>query len=207
MMRLKFNTTEFKEILVVGAVMLGILLPARMAFISIIGNSWLGSFGVVSAVAISILYLAKKNKLGWFGKAFMHQMLKINKSKRRYLIYPNIAFAIVFTSFVIYGIEMGDTIYKQEQEDLLSQIPQDQQNMEGIMKESGKVKPTDFIIAIFVIFYTMFFRFDIFSVLVSTLNSVSNQFLAHLATIMLVEQLELAGILIFFKLGIKKATT
>ena len=207
MMRLKFNTSEFKEILVVGTVMMGILLPARVAFVTFIGDSWFGSFGVISAIAIIILLLAQKNKLGWFGKAFLKQMFKLQKGKRRYFTYFMVAFGIFFTISIIYGIELGKTTLQEETEDFRSQIPEDQQNMEAMMQQTKNIKPTDFILAIFAIFYLLFFQFDVFAILVTILNQISNNMFSHLAPVFLVEQLEFLGMLLFIKLRLKHPTT
>lgn len=205
MMKLKFNKKEFMEILAVSGMMIGVLLPIRILFITFIGSSWLGSFGSVSAVAITMLYLSKKNKLGWFGRAFLNQMFKINKGKRKYFSYFIIGFGIFFTGSIIYASELGNTLYQSEKTDFKALIPEDEQNMNSVLAETGKVKVTDFLTALFAIFYLLFFRFDFFAVLVSTMNDISNNFISHMATIMLVEQLELAGILIYFRISVKQA--
>jgi len=50
--------------------MTGLLLPVRLLFVTFVFDSWIGSFGVISVISISILILAKKGKLGEFGNMF-----------------------------------------------------------------------------------------------------------------------------------------
>ena len=57
--------------------MTGLLLPVRLLFVTFVSDSWIGSFGVISVISISILILAKKGKLGEFGHMFQRQMAEI----------------------------------------------------------------------------------------------------------------------------------
>ncbi|MBA4454911.1 MAG: hypothetical protein H2B05_08270, partial [Nitrosopumilaceae archaeon] len=61
------------ETIIVFAVMTGVLLPVRLLFVTFVSDDWLGSFGVISAISVAILVLAKKKKLGEFGNMFQRQ--------------------------------------------------------------------------------------------------------------------------------------
>jgi len=72
---------EFAESTSVAAVLLLVLLPVRVLFVRYVADDWFGSFGLITGISVLIIYLAKKNKLGWFGRAFHRQMWKSIQEK------------------------------------------------------------------------------------------------------------------------------
>ena len=56
----KIKIGDRVESLIVFLVMGGLLLPARLLFVEYISDSWLGSLGVITAISISVIILAKK---------------------------------------------------------------------------------------------------------------------------------------------------
>ena len=75
------------ESLIVFGVMGGILLPARLLFVEFVSDDWLGSLGVISAISLAIIILAKKNKLGVFGTMLERQIFKFQHGKRGIIIF------------------------------------------------------------------------------------------------------------------------
>jgi len=57
----------YAESLIVFSFMAEVLLPARLLFVQYVSDNWLGSFGIISALSLSVIILAKKKKLGSFG--------------------------------------------------------------------------------------------------------------------------------------------
>ena len=53
---------DIYESIIVFGVMTGLLLPVRLLFVTFVSDSWMGSFGVISVISISILILAKTGK-------------------------------------------------------------------------------------------------------------------------------------------------
>ena len=70
------------EGLIVFAVITGILLPVRLFFVAYVSDNWFGSFGVIGAISILLLTLAKKDKLGKFGQMFNRQIEKFQHGKK-----------------------------------------------------------------------------------------------------------------------------
>ena len=68
----------FESLLFFG-IMGGLLLPARLLFVEYVSDDWLGSVGVISIISISIIILAKKEKLGFFGPILERQIFKFQK--------------------------------------------------------------------------------------------------------------------------------
>src|SRR3970040_1177162 len=73
---------EIAESLSIAVIMICVLLPIRLFFVTYINTHWLGSLGVISIVSFAILFLAKKNKLGWVWRAFIKQTFKIKQRKK-----------------------------------------------------------------------------------------------------------------------------
>ncbi len=194
---------DFVESASVAIVLLVVLLPVRLLFVEYVSTDWLGSFGVVSAITAVLFVLAKKNKMGWFGRAYHRQLFKANRGKRRYLIYFNISVGIIFFSATIYGINLGHTDYQTEVTQVKEMVPAS--NMQELVEQSSQeTKPEHVPLAIILFIFILLFRFDVFSVLMSALNDISNGWILHFATVFLVELLEVAGILIFAKFTVKK---
>ena len=66
------------ESLIVFGIMTGLLLPARLLFVEFVSDDWLGSFGIITAISMSVIILAKKQKLGFFGSMLERQIYKLN---------------------------------------------------------------------------------------------------------------------------------
>ncbi|MFB5624865.1 MAG: hypothetical protein ACE5RP_08145, partial [Nitrosopumilus sp.] len=93
--------------MIVFGMMGGILLPARLLFVEFVTDDWLGSFGIIALVSISIILLAKKNKLGFFGPMLERQIFKFQKGKRGILIFAESAFLLVILGTMIFAIDQG----------------------------------------------------------------------------------------------------
>ncbi len=197
---------EFIETMAVGLVLIFVLIPIRILFVRYIADDWFGSFGIITAFFILILVLSMKNKLGWFGRAFVRQMFKVHKGKRRIFVYSQLILGVMFFSGTVYAIEIGDSIYEAEKEKLLEVL--DIENIDQFMERSNEeVKWGDLPMAFLVTFYIIIFRFDLFAVIISSLNEITDGWVLHFSTVFLVEEIELIGILILTKFVIKKPQT
>jgi len=192
---------EIIEIYSVGLILLFVLLPIRLAFVHFVADDWLGSFGVVTAFSVTILYLAKKDKLGWFGRAFIRQMYKIHRGWRKYFVYSQLVLGLIFFSLTIYGIEYGNANFQDEKRIVLETI--DVYNLDDFLKKDD-FKIQDLPVGIFLLGYVVLFRFDIFAIVISSVNEITEGWTLHFATVFIVEEIELIGILILTRFTIKK---
>jgi len=84
---MKMDKKDLKEKIIVLGVTVGLFFPVRIFFSVYVSEHWLGSLGVMSALAILLVVLIKKKKLGWFGIIFEKQMRKTVGGKTgKYLI-------------------------------------------------------------------------------------------------------------------------
>ena len=69
------------EGLIVFAFITGVLLPVRLFFVTYVSDNWFGSFGIISAISISMIILAKKGKMGKLGQMIERQIEKYHRGK------------------------------------------------------------------------------------------------------------------------------
>ena len=99
------------ESLIVFGIMTGLLLPARLLFVEYVSDNWFGSFGIITVISISIIILAKKQKLGFFGPMLERQIYKFQKGKRGILIFGESLFLLAILGTTIFAIEQGNSVY------------------------------------------------------------------------------------------------
>lgn len=190
---------DLKEKLLIIFISAGIFLPVRVLFTSYVSEHWLGSVGLVSAFAILLTVLIKKKKLGWFGRMFENQMRKtIGGKTGKYIICFAIFFLAYFGATLLF-IDRGNTIYLEDKEIFYFAI-----------MEKGGYNVEDIstyeLIGPQLISYTDPENFlnlakleYMFSIAYSVMNDVSDGWLSHLVVVMFVEQIEVIGLLFFFR--------
>lgn len=189
---------DLKEKAIVIGVTIGLFLPVRLFFSTHISDSWVGSVGIMSAVAILLVILIKRKKLGWFGVIFEKQMRKTVGGKTgKYLIGFALFFLIYFGATLMF-IDRGNTIYAEDAEIFYLAIMEKGGNIDdlssynliGPQLATHKGYQNLNIIS----------NFDyMFSIAYSVMNNMSDGWLEHLLVIMSVEQIELIGLLILYR--------
>lgn len=190
------------ESVAVYLILASILFPTRLVLVRFVSDNWFVSFGVMISISVILIYLTKKGNLGWFGRAFHRQMFKIHRGKRRYFIYTQVILVTLYFGVSIFAIESGN-IFVEEKQEVKEKIGAE--NIDEFMSEKEiELTPKDFLFGVYVLFYIILFRFDIFAVIMSTLNDMTDGYMLHLSTVFFVEEIELIGILILTKLTVKR---
>jgi hypothetical protein len=192
------------QTVIVSISIIAILLPVRILFVKFISTNWLGTIGIMTVIFGTILYLSRKQKLGWYGRVFEERLTKITRGKRRILVWIITGFTIYFLAASIYGIESSNDQYKELKDSLKSSIPKDQQNMEYMVMQTKDVPLEYYPIALGLVMLTFFFRFDLYAAMMGYINDVTGGYFLHLMTIMFVEEVEVIGFLIFYRYFLKK---
>lgn len=209
-MKLLKSKSEIFESLIVYGFLLVILLPVRILFVRYVADSWLGSLGVLTLVYLILILLIKKNKLGKFGRMISRQLFKINKGKRKYFVYTNVAIGILFFSTVVYGMESAkDDYYTNEINRVLGLLPEQNltnpEEAEKYMKtELPKISLTDLPQTIMTLIFLPFTNHDQFIILWGVTDKITDGWLLNLSIIILAEQIEVVGFLIAIKFIIKE---
>ena len=192
-------------------VMTGIFLPVRFLFVTFVSDHWFGSFGIVSAVAIIMVILAKKGKLGRFGEMFQRQMMKIHTGRRRKLIYTHLALSVFLTGLFIVSINLGNTIYVDQKNEII-QIAEsngesltEPADMQRLTEELKEVPLDQLLASLAAMPILLIYQFPYFAGLMAIENDLTSKFFLHFSTIGFVEALEMIGVLIFYKVTLKKS--
>jgi len=197
-----------KEMLIVFGTMMLVMLPVRLLMVEYVSDNWWGSFGAISAIAILMVVLVKKKKLGRFGEMFESQMLKLHKKGlRQKFVFGNMLFAIFVTGLLIFSINVGDTLYIDAKNEILEQAGGAEaleEKMGDIGKMWEKITPEQILIALIAIPILLFTQFPYFASLWAIENDLTNGFLLHLATVGFVETLEFFGVLMFYRFTLRK---
>lgn len=195
------NLKSIYETIIVFAVMTGVLLPVRLLFVTFVSDDWLGSFGVISAISVAILVLAKKKKLGEFGNMFQRQIEKLLKGKRRIVVYAETVFVLVLMGSMILAINQGNSTYAHMQDQFF--VSEEIDNPEKIMQHTNEWTSSDWFygfIAAPVAFVTAFPQM---SAVIASIDGALDGWLMHFYTVGFVEYAEFLGILVVYRYVIK----
>jgi len=179
---------EIKEKLFVALIFTGIFLPVRLVFYTYVSQYWLGSFGVMTVLMVGIIYFSRKNKLGWVGRMINKQVMSFSKGKIGLFVIISLVFFIYFFSLVVYGIHNAPAplVLTVEQIETI----QDIENLPEIRVEPDLILP-----AIFLILIPSEIGFNIFA----SINDLSDGWLLHFYTVILVEKIEVLGLILYFR--------
>lgn len=190
---------DLKEKIIVLGVTVGLFFPLRIFFSIYVSDHWIGSLGIMSAVAILLVVLIKKKKLGWFGIIFEKQMRKTVGGKTgKYLIGFAIFFLIYFGA-TLFFIDRGNNIYADDKKIFYLAIMEEGGYNINDLSSYELIGPK-------LIFQKDLQNFEVlgnidymFSIAYAVMNDMSNGWLEHVVVVMCVEQIELIGILFFYR--------
>ena len=202
---MKMDKKDLKEKIIVLGVTVGLFFPLRIFFSIYVSEHWLGSLGIMSALAILLVVLIKKKKLGWFGIIFEKQMRKtVGGRTDKYLIGFAIFFLIYFGA-TLFFIDRGNNVYVDDKKIFYLAIMEEGGYNINDLSSYGLIGPK-------LIFQKDLQNFEVlgnidymFSIAYAVMNDMSNGWLEHVVMVMFVEQIELIGILFFYR-NIFKAT-
>ena len=190
------------ESLIVFSVMTGILLPARLLFVEYVSDNWFGSLGIIGVISISILVLAKKNKLGQFGTMLERQIYKFQKGKRGIVVFGESIFLLLLLGGMIFAIEQGNSTYAELKMQTFKDFPVE--SREQIIEQAKELTPYDWFIGFITTPVAFITAFPQMSAIIASIDERFDGWLLHFYTVGFVEYLELLGILIFYKITIKR---
>jgi len=188
------------ESLFVFGIMTGLLLPARLLFVEYVSDNWFGSFGIISVISISIIILAKKQKLGFFGPMLERQIYKFQKGKRGILILGESVFLLVLLGSTIIAIEQGNSLYSDLKLQNNKNIPSESIQAQVIEITKGWT-PMDWMNAYLIGSIGFITDFPAMSAAIASIDETTDGWLLHFYTVGFVEYLELFGILLVYRIS------
>lgn len=189
------------ESLIVFGVMTGILLPVRLLFVTFVSDNWLGSFGIITAVSVTILVLVKKGKLGEFGNMFQRQIDKLLRGKRKIIVYAESAFVLFLLGTMIVAINMGNSVYSDMQDDY--EIITEIDNPETLMEQTEDWTANDWFSGLIAAPIAFVVAFPQMSAVIASIDGALDGWLMHFYTVGFVEYAEFLGILLLYRFVIK----
>lgn len=194
---------DIKENLIVFGTLTCILLPLRIAYVTYVNKDWFGSFGILTIASIILVVLVKKNKLGRYGQMFLRQVTKHQHGKRAYFFYIQAIILISIMAVTIYAISLGNTIYVQQKNEIISEHPEilDQKKM---MNQTKNISFDKIVFAVILIPVLVVLKFRVMAILFSIVNDTFHGWILTMYTVALVEYVELLGIMLFYKFALKQ---
>jgi len=190
------DRNDLKEKLIILSITTGIFLPIRLLFTAYVSENWLGSLGIVSVFGLLFVFLIKQNKLGWFGKMFEKQMKKtIGGKTGKYIIAISVLFLIYFGTS-LYFIDKGNTVYFEDKEIFSSVMSSNDFSIEDIPVE--KLDGPQPLLNIIDVQWIINFDYAI-SIAYAIMDDTTDGWLSHFIVVVFVEQLEMIGLLCFYR--------
>ncbi|QDI89668.1 hypothetical protein Nisw_02030 [Candidatus Nitrosopumilus sp. SW] len=183
--------------------MTGLLLPARLLFVEFVSDDWLGSFGIITAISVSVIILAKKQKLGFFGPMLERQIYKFQKGKRGIAIFGESLFLLLILGTMIVAIDQGSSTHSEY-------MLQNSQNTkminspEQVLEMTNNMTPSDWFVGFLLVPSALLTEFPKMSAAIASIDQSLDGWLMHFYTVGFVEYLELLGILIFYRISFKR---
>ena len=157
-----------------------------------------------------MVVLSKKGKLGRFGQMFQRQMIKIHTGKRRKFIYTNLSLSVFILGLFIVSINLGNTSYIDQKNEILAiaeskgQSLKEPTDMQRLTQEFERISTAQLLEALVAIPMLLIYQFPYFTALMAIENDLTSRFFLHFSTVGFVEVLEMVGVLIFYKVTLKK---
>lgn len=190
---------EAFESLIVFGIMAGILLPARIIFVEFVSDIWFGSVGVITAISVLVIILAKKKKLGFFGHMLERQMYKFQKGKRAMFVFGESVFLLSLLGLMIFSIDYGYSANAEIQNTVISN-----ENSVSEILETNEMSESDWVFGFLMAPVMLLTEFPEMSMTIAAIDKKLDGWLMHFYTVGFVEYLELLGILIYYKISFKK---
>jgi hypothetical protein len=179
--------------------MTGLLLPARLLFVEYISDNWFGSLGIISAISILVIILARKKKLGFFGPMFERQIYKFQKGKRGLLVIGESVFVLLMLGSMIFAIDQGNSVYSDIKLQTIENSPPT--NPEQILELTNEWEASDWIVGFLMVPVMFITAFPQMSAGIASVDQSLDGWLMHFYTVGFIEYLELFGILIYYKIS------
>lgn len=194
-----------KETIVVALVLASILVPARFLTIYALGDHWLGALGVITAVTLVIIILAKKGKIGPFGDMFLRTIERMHKSKFRWFVYVQSSVLFVLGATAVYAIELGNGQFADQKAEVMAEInAMGIENYDDVVEKSGDMSAEEHANAIASMPEIALTKFHIIAIAAAITNDLMGGWYKFFATLILVESAEVLGLLVVTKSITKK---
>lgn len=185
-----------KDDLIVSAFLLFLLLPLRLVFYQYLSHYWIGSLGVLSIVILTLVYLSRKGKLGFFGRALLRTIEKRTKGKTFKSMIITSSIVLYFGCLMIAGITHADnTIYTKTKSEFKSQGIHDAKSLVQYDQAHPNTNFGNFLIGILILSTPNEISFTMFKIM----NDFFGGWFLPILTISVVETIEFLGVILYLR--------
>jgi hypothetical protein len=197
------------EMLVVGLVFAAILLPLRLVTMAVFGESnILASVSVLACVTGFIMFGSKQGWLGKFGDMFINTILKIQKGKRRWIFFIELAFVLVIMGGAVFLIHEGDTTYSHLKDQVMAELAEmDIETQEDVMELSAEVAPEEQLEAVASMPSLLIDEFATVAVTAAIVNDMMGGWYFYFAALIVIENVQIVGFLVIARKYLKERET
>jgi len=193
------DIADLKEKLIILGITIGVFLPIRLVFTSLVSDNWLGSLGLMTIFAILLVLLIKRKKLGKIGIMFERQIRKTIVGKTGKYIILFALFFLFYFGTTLFFMDRGNTIYEEDKEifyfAIIGEKGYDIDEISTYGLNGPKIlKNTNYenLQSIANLDY-------VFSIAYAVMNDMSQEWISHFVILMFIEQIELIGLLLFYR--------
>lgn len=198
---MNMDRTDFKEKMIILGFTTAIFLPIRLLVSQYLMEHWIGTLGIASAISIILMVLVKKEKLGRLGQIFQRQMEKTLWGKSAKIIIITLVVFCAYFGATILLVDIGNTVYFE-----------DKQIIAENFARNGFEKSTPVELAgpriyqgVFGLAQIQYLEY-IFAISYAMLNDASEGLLVNVHLILFIEQIEVLGLLWFYRKAFKPQT-
>jgi len=186
------DRTDLKEKAVILGFTSAIFLPVRLLVGQFLLSHWIGMFGVASLISIVLVILVKNNKLGRIGQIFKKQMTKTLWGKSaKWLVLTLVLFSAYFGTTILL-VEKANIEYFADKQ-IISENFASKLNQNTISRLHG---PQTLNVPI--ISHLQHLEYFL-AISYAMINDTTGGWLVNLHMIMLIEQIEILGLLWFYR--------
>lgn len=192
------NYSELRERFLTVLLFTGIFLPVRLVFYTYVSQYWVGSFGLMTSILIIMLILARRQKLGYVGHLIQKHAMSFSRGRFGKFALIYLVFSIYLFSNVIYGIEHPPELKAQVVSELARNGVTDMQSATIKSRDLAWDGPLAWLGPLFslvIILIPNKLGFAVYGIL----NDYMHGWMLHFTTVFLVEQLEILGLVIYFR--------
>jgi hypothetical protein len=188
--------SDLKEKAIILGFTGAIFLPIRLLLGQYLVENWLGMLGVASLISVILIILVKRGKLGKIGQIFQRQMTKTLWGRSaKWIVLMLVVFSAYFGTTILL-VEKGNTEYFADKQ-IISENFASKLDRDTITKLQGPHAHDTFGIA--QLQYLEYFL----AISYAMINDTTNGWLVNLHLIMFVEQIEILGLLWFYRRAFK----
>jgi len=193
------NFKDIREKLLTVFIFTGIFLPVRLFFYTYVSTWWLGSFGLISAIMISLLYFSNKGKLGWLGRIVNKQVTRLSKGKAGIGAICVSIFLLISFGNMLYGMSNPPEPVVQQFKDALRD--EGVTDLDSYTEKAKDVRLDwlELILGTLAVLFIMVVPTEPGYALFSIINGWSQGWMAHFMTVILVQEIEVLGLVIYFR--------